>query len=294
MLLPVVFPTCITYGSTFSETWDVNTVVTASRIEWRDTQMDRPLGRYSLNAENMNAEDYSQLIKLWHVTQGALHDFLFLNPYDNTSAARDIVNGTVITSTDQFVDTAVGNKDEYTLFKTYEVGGYTFPRKIHRIVDGTLKVSVDGFDMSNVIFKNSSAKLAFIQSIAPFTFYGSFVGNRVTGADFSELKINELVQISTSEGFTGTRNPYRVIEAGSKHLIVSNYDGSPIYLDYTGDLLIRSVLPPTGARIFAGFQYYTPVSFNLEAMTVEAVSGLNETSFTNVQSIELKEVIPYQ
>jgi uncharacterized protein (TIGR02217 family) len=291
MLKELEFPSCISYGSVFAEAWDINSIRTASGIEWREANIDRPLGRYTISLENATAAEYGELLKLWHAVNGGLHNFLFLNPTDYTSSTADNSNGSEIAFDDQDVAIANGAMNSYTLTKSYEYRGCVYRRPIRRIYQNNLLVGVDGRPVTNFKFDNSQGVLRFLQSIAPMQVDGSFKGNKITGADFSSLQPNDLVYVKF-EGFTaGSSNPLRVVSSDNTSVTLERYSGSLLLEDYVGTVDIRSAVPPTGAKITAGFKYLTPVAFDMPALEAVSEAGMHESFFATVQNIALKEVI---
>jgi hypothetical protein len=249
--------------------------------------------------KSLNASEVSEIMNLWHVCAGDFIGFLFMDPMDHTSSNTvDALSGDTVAITDQLVASAIGTQSEYDLWKYYQSGGRTTRRRIWYPDLTTLQIAVDGFKIDSWDYSYATHKLSFLQAFPGH--HGSITrasDGSITGADFSLLKVGDLVYISnvvnSAYNAAPGGDPARVILANSTTLKVQKYNGtsygSAAFTDSSVDIV--QALPPTGADITAGFWFYVPVRFgDGNDMNSEIKAGLRDSVFADFTDITLREI----
>src|SRR6056297_782685 len=127
----IIFPECISDGSTGLPRYLTDKVEVYSGAEQRQTRWDYPKHEYSIVLENLPADEVAEIMNIWHVCSGDQAAFLFMDPLDNTSLSNaNTIAGTVVTPTDQVIGDADGSSGEYMLFKVYEQASRSKSRRI--------------------------------------------------------------------------------------------------------------------------------------------------------------------
>lgn len=294
----LTFPECIAYGSSGSPIYLTDKVEVLSGAEQRNSRSTYPRHEYSINMENLPADEVAQVMDLWHTCSGDFAAFLFLDPMDHTSARTETVfSGSTVAATDQVVATADGSTQAYPLYKTYEKGARAKTRRIRYPKLDTLVVAVDGQEVTNWSYSYDEQMVRFFLNVTNLQITGTKVDGIITGGDFSDLMPGEMVYV---EGFStsgynrpgGGGEPLIVVSADGSSATFTNYDGSTYSGSEAGaDLTFYSALPPAGADITAGFYFYTPVRFedgdNAES---EIRNGMRESVIADFDNITLREV----
>lgn len=295
----LVFPRCISYGSTSSPKYFTEKIEVDSGAEQRNQRRAYPRHEYNIVLDNLPANEISEVMNLWHVCAGSLIGFLFLDPLDHTSANNtDTVSGETVTNMDQLVGTAMSSQADYELYKYYTLQGREARRRIMYPDLDTLVVSVDGFEINSWSFSYSTNLLTFFKNIASTTAaLTRSAGGVITGADFSALAPGDLIYMSgwSNGAYNALEggDPARVVSADATSLVVQRYDGTAYGGAALGpdNVTYQSAFPPTGAEIRAGFYFYVPVRFeNDDAMQSELKSGQRDSMIASFQNITLREI----
>lgn len=295
----LVFPRCISYGSTSSPKYFTEKVEVDSGAEQRNQRREYPRHEYNIVLDNLPANEISEILNLWHVVKGSLIGFLFLDPLDHTSNnSEDSISGETVSDMDQLVASAVGTQDKYPLYKYYELGGREVRRRILYPDLDTLVVSVDGFRINSWSYSYSDKLLTFFKNVAIRTqSLSRDASGNITGDDFSALAVGDLIYMSgwSNGAYNALEggDPARVTYADSTTLRVERYDGTPYGSAALGpsNVTYQSAFPPTGAEIRAGFYFYVPVRFeNDDAMSSEIKSGARESAVVSFDNITLREI----
>lgn len=293
------FPKCITYGSSGVPKYVTEKTEVDSGAEQRNQRRAYPRHSYNILMENMNSEDISEIMNLWHVCAGDFIGFMFLDPMDHTSANNEAcLTGEEINATDQLVASALGVKAEYPLFKYYESGIRQRKRRIRYPDLDTLVVAVNGYEIPDFEYDTSDCVLRFVKPIPTMTAdLERDSSGLITGADFSALSVGSLVYM-TGWGTSAYNapeggNPARVTYADGNSLRVERFNGT----NYgsatlsTTTVTIKSALPPTGSEITAGFYFYVPVRFDDgDNMSSELQSGMRDSAVATFDNITLREI----
>lgn len=294
----LIFPECITYGSTGSPRYMTDKTEVASGSEARNARWEYPKHEYTILLENLPAPEVSEVMNLWHVCSGPHAGFLFLDPMDHTSAnTTDALSGTTVSPTDQLVGTAVGSISDYAIYKYYQSGAREKRRRILYPQEGSLRIAVDGFECFNWTYSNSTNMLTFTLALGSTTDTLTKTGEVITGHDWSSLQVGDLLYIdgwsNAAYNFPEGGDPVRVRSVTAANLVLEKFDGSDYGLaNFTGEsITFKSALPPSGSEITSGYYFYTPVRFgDDDVMESEITSGGRDSVIATFSSITLVEV----
>lgn len=294
----LIFPECISYGSTGVPIYLTDKVEVLSGAEQRNTRSRYPRHEYSIRMENLPADEIANVMNLWHVCSGDFAAFLFLDPLDHTSAWSETqISGTEVSATDQYIGIVGAPTDGYELKKTYEKGSRAKERRIRYPKLDTLVVAIDGTEVSNWTYSYSEQLLRFSYNVSAVNTTVDKVDGVITGSGMGAFNPGELVYI---EGFSdsnldrpgGGGEPLLVVAADGTQMVLTELDGSTWSGSESGaSITIKGTPPPAGATITAGFYFYTPVRFeegdNGES---EIRAGLRESAVADFTQITLREV----
>lgn len=135
------FPDAISLNSLRSVAFNTDVVVLSSGHEQRNARWSMPLHRFEVGSGIKNRTDLSQIIHFFNTVQGRFRAFRVRDWLDYASSA---VMGQLITPTDQILGVGDGNQRAFALIKTYTTGELTQTRRIHKPVENTVCVAVNG------------------------------------------------------------------------------------------------------------------------------------------------------
>jgi uncharacterized protein (TIGR02217 family) len=297
----VIFPECITYGSTGVPRYVTDKIEVASGAEQRNQRWVYPKHKYNVVLENAPASDVANVMNIWHVCAGSYIGFLFLDPMDHTSRNIDgvVLSGEDVTPLDQFVAVAVGNQSQYPLYKYYRHGVRERRRRILYPKEGTLQVAIDGFECANWTYSYADNLITFLQPYNLTQSRSRTAGGVITGGSIAGLQVGDLVYVSgwSNNAYNAVEggDPQRVRAIDGSSIVLENYNGSSLGTAVLGpeNVNIRSALPPAGAEITAGYYFYVPVRFETdEDAESEITAGLRDSvtaTFGNVVLVEVFE-----
>lgn len=298
VLTDVIFPECISYGSTGSPNYLTDKNEVFSGAESRNTRHEYPRHEYTIVMENLPADEISEIMNIWHVCEGDYAAFLFLDPMDHTSKNTSAsVSGTTVSATDQVVATAVGAQTDYELYKYYVHGANSKRRRIRYPQVDTLVVAVNGYAITSWEWREASQVLRFLKPVSSQTQSVNKVGAVIDG-DWSDFTAGDLVYVTGfsagGNNFPEGGNPLRVVAASGSGIQLQKFDGTT--WGTAGDqasvsVTIKSALPPTGSQITAGYYFHVPVRFDdgNNALS-EIVAGMRESAIATFAEIKLREV----
>jgi uncharacterized protein (TIGR02217 family) len=292
----IVFPECISYGSTGVPRYETEKAEVLSGDEQRQTRWAYPKHEYSINMENLPANELSEIMNIWHVVRGDYIGFMFMDPLDHTSNNTPMgLSGTEVSGSDQFVAIAVGGVTDYEIKKEYRINNRIVQRLIKFPKQGTLLIEVDGRPSTQWTYNYDRCKLEWDVSQGATENVSVNAGTYVNTGGWDNLQVGDLVRFT---GFANAVNntvdtPRRVVDVNGSILTVENYNGSTPSLVNEPSTAInwQQSTPPTGAVIRSGYYFYVPVRFDGGADAVaEITAGLRETSWTSLGDIKLKEI----
>jgi uncharacterized protein (TIGR02217 family) len=135
------FPDSIGFHSTSSTEFKTDVVVLNNGFEQRNTKWSHSLHRYDVASGIKNEVDLSAILHFFNSVRGRFIGFRFKDWLDYSSSPT---LGKPITATDQLIGVGDGQQREFTLTKTYQVGLLSQVRYIHKPVEHTVMVAVNG------------------------------------------------------------------------------------------------------------------------------------------------------
>ncbi len=297
----VFFPACIGYGSTALPRYRTDKVEVLSGDEQRNTRYRYARHEYGINLENANAAEISEILNIWHVCGGDFAGFMFQDPMDHTSNnTAASVSGSTVTNLDQHIATASGGLTDYELIKEYQVASRLRRRRIKFPDTSTLVVAVDGNATTQWFWDNETHMLVFERKVNTTTNVIK-VGNAIQLSSGSWLalgnpQVGDLINV---EGFVNPANdasgdPLRVLTVNATTLTLERYNGTAYAGTNETDVPVTLLgsLPPTGATITAGYEFYVPVRFDDgDNGVAELVAGARESAFANYGDLKLIELL---
>ncbi|MEO0329207.1 MAG: DUF2460 domain-containing protein [Pseudomonadota bacterium] len=161
----VRFPTDLALGATGGPERRTEVLTLGSGREQRNSQWAHSRRRFNAGYGIKTLEDLQSVIEFFEERRGRLYGFRFRDPMDWKSAKG---NGQV-TAFDQIIATGDGSSRVFQLVKQYGSVSTGYQRQIVKPVNGTVKVSVNGSEVSANYFSTNSqtGRLTFIQNAAP-------------------------------------------------------------------------------------------------------------------------------
>ena len=179
----IIFPECISYGSTGVPRYLTDKAEVLSGDEQRNSRYRYPRHEYSINMENLPQAEIAEVMNLWHIVKGDMNAFLFLDPLDHTSGNTETnLSPTEVTPLDQICEEIAPG--EFHLLKTYTKGARQQSRRIKYPKEATLRVAVDGTEAFNWTYNMDTGVLSFTASLSAGTAQTvTKVGNTLTAED---------------------------------------------------------------------------------------------------------------
>lgn len=140
----VRFPSRISFGSTGGPERRTDIVELANGFEERNTPWAHARRRYNAGYGVAGRDDLHEVIAFFEARRGRLHAFRYKDHTDFKSCAP----GSTASATDQEIAVGDGTSDTFQLVKHYKSGGETYTRTIAKPVSGTVRIAVDGHEMT--------------------------------------------------------------------------------------------------------------------------------------------------
>lgn len=145
----VRLPARLAFGSTGGVERRTEIVTLGSGFERRSTPWAQGRRRYLIGANLRSLDDMAALTAFFEARQGRLYGFRFRDFADFKSCAPS----EAITPLDQSLGVGDGVRTRFELGKRYGAGEATPARRIHKPVEGTLKIAVDGVQADPATFE---------------------------------------------------------------------------------------------------------------------------------------------
>ena len=145
----VRLPARLAFGSTGGVERRTEVVTLGSGFERRSTPWAQGRRRYLIGATLRSLDDMAALTAFFEARQGRLYGFRFRDFADFRSCAP---SGT-IAPLDQSLGVGDGVRTTFELSKRYGEGEAAPDRRIHKPVDGTVRVAVDGDEVDPSAFE---------------------------------------------------------------------------------------------------------------------------------------------
>jgi uncharacterized protein (TIGR02217 family) len=137
----VLFPIEIGQEASVAPTFSTSVVTSASGFESRNVNWTQARLRFDAGPGVRGEAELQMLLAFFRARRGPAVAFRFRDPYDNSSS--DMTGAP--TATDQAIGAGDGASDGFPLLKTYGSGEQ---RRITRPVPGSIRVSIDGVELS--------------------------------------------------------------------------------------------------------------------------------------------------
>jgi len=135
------FPDSIGFHSTSSTEFKTDVVVLNNGFEQRNAKWSHPLHRYDVASGIKTESDLSAILNFFSSVRGRFIGFRFKDWLDYSSSH---ILGKPITATDQLISVGDSKQREFPLTKTYQAGVLSHVRRIHKPVESTIIVAVNG------------------------------------------------------------------------------------------------------------------------------------------------------
>jgi uncharacterized protein (TIGR02217 family) len=171
----VRFPTNISYGSRGGPGYSTNIITQDSGSEERVSRWENAKRKYDVSFGIRHPEDLHAVIGFFIARMGSAYGFRYKDwidyattPSGNTHLQRkDGTAADVVTALDHELGVGGGGIDKFQLCKRYISGPGLKIRYITKPVAGTVKVAVDGVEVSNWTVNNASGEVLFTPAPAP-------------------------------------------------------------------------------------------------------------------------------
>ncbi|MDY6923850.1 MAG: DUF2460 domain-containing protein [Pseudomonadota bacterium] len=145
----VRLPARLAFGSTGGVERRTEIVTLASGYERRSTPWAQGRRRYLIGANLRSLDDMAALTAFFEARQGRLYGFRFRDFADFKSCSPS----EAITPLDQSLGAGDGVRTTFELRKRHGAGEAAPPRQIHKPVDGTVVIAVDGDPVDPAAFE---------------------------------------------------------------------------------------------------------------------------------------------
>lgn len=149
----VRLPLSLAFGAQGGPERRTDVVSLASGGEARNAVWAGSRRRWDLGGAITKIEDLNTLVSFFEARLGRLHGFRFRDLVDD----RSTIPGADISSTDQMIGAGDGSQTVFELVKQYG----DVNRRIFKPVAGTVRVAVDGVDVSDIVVSPSKGEVRF-------------------------------------------------------------------------------------------------------------------------------------
>jgi uncharacterized protein (TIGR02217 family) len=136
------FPFAVAIGAVGGPQRRTEIVTLVSGREERNSPWADSVRRWDAGPGVKSLDDLHALIAFFEARRGRLHGFRFRDPIDNRSCTPSLVPDAL----DQVIGTGDGVATAFQLVKRYASGAQSWTRTIHKPVEGTVAVAVDGVE----------------------------------------------------------------------------------------------------------------------------------------------------
>ena len=145
----VRLPARLAFGSTGGIERRTEVVTLASGFERRSSPWAQGRRRYLIGANMRSLDDMAALTAFFEARRGRLYGFRFRDFADFKSCSP----GGATTPFDQTLGAGDGAGAVFDLYKRYGEGGDAFDRRIHKPVEGSVRVALDGVELGPATFE---------------------------------------------------------------------------------------------------------------------------------------------
>ena len=144
----ISFPLPLAFGASGGPSRRIDITQLASGAEHRNTAHAQSRRRYNAGAGLKTVDEVYDLIEFFEARLGQLYSFRYRDPIDYKSRKPN----EIISSTDQIIGRGDGMVQEFQLIKTYSDAAGAYERLITKPVLGSVKIAIDGAEISSSKF----------------------------------------------------------------------------------------------------------------------------------------------
>ena len=149
----VRLPARLAFGSTGGVERRTEIVTLGSGFERRSTPWAQGRRRYLIGANLHSLDDMATLTAFFEARRGRLYGFRFRDFADFKSCSP----GGAVTPHDQNLGVGDGVRTEFPLRKLYGEGEDAPERRIHKPVEGTVRIGLDGAELDSLSYETDPA-----------------------------------------------------------------------------------------------------------------------------------------
>ncbi len=164
----VLFPPGVSFGATGGPERRNEIVSLTSGREKRNARFSQSRRRYDAGTGVRSLEDLYDVVAFFEARRGSLHAFRFRDPFDMRSCRPRAA----FAAQDQILGTGDGRTSRFALVKVYGDGDDAYRRPIVRPRAASMRVAVDGAELSpfgDFHFDEETAEIVFSHGIVPET-----------------------------------------------------------------------------------------------------------------------------
>ncbi len=140
----VRFPARAAFGASGGPERRTEIVTLGSGREERNSPWAHSRRRWDAGGGVATLDGLAEIVAFFEARRGPLHGFRFRDPLDHKSCAP----GADISPLDQSIGTTDGETAQFQLVKRYQSGGEEWLREIGKPVTGTVRVALDGDELT--------------------------------------------------------------------------------------------------------------------------------------------------
>jgi uncharacterized protein (TIGR02217 family) len=159
----VRLPARLAFGSTGGVERRTEIVTLGSGFERRSTPWSQGRRRYLIGANLKSLDDMETLTAFFEARRGRLYGFRFRDFADFKSC----LPGGTVTPLDQSLGVGDGVRTTFELGKRYGEGEEAVTRRIHKPVEGTVRVAVDAVELESAAFDVDGTTGIITLAVAP-------------------------------------------------------------------------------------------------------------------------------
>ena len=162
----VRFPLAVSFGATGGPERRNEIVALTSGREKRNARFSQSRHHYDAGTGVRSLDDLHDVVAFFEARRGSLHGIRIRDPIDMRSCRPDETPS----SQDQLLGTGDGAADRFALVKVYGTGDDAYRRLIARPVVSSLRVAVDGVELSSPAdfqFDDAAGEIVFAAGAIP-------------------------------------------------------------------------------------------------------------------------------
>ena len=160
------FPVAISFGATGGPERRNEIVSLTSGREKRNARFSQSRHHYDAGTGVRSLADLHDVLVFFEARRGSLHAFRFRDPFDMKSCRPE----ETVSPSDQNLGTGDGAQARFALVKTYGEGDDAYRRLISKPVAESLRVAVDGSELSSpgdFSFDEATGEIVFAPGAVP-------------------------------------------------------------------------------------------------------------------------------